>query len=206
MPFRYGFIGAFVAALFFELAKAIFALYVALFPTYELLYGALAAVPIFFLWVYLCWVITLLGAVISEVLSTTYREDGIVKLDGFTQAVIWLGYFWRAQLEGRSLTLAEILQLDKYGNYQVPAEEQLQMLVSNKLLQPTAKGGYVLSRDFSIYTLFDLRKCLPWPLPDINSLPKLNALLSPAFMTTLQNAERGLNESLNEPMYKMFIK
>jgi membrane protein len=206
VPLRYGLIAAIIAALLFELAKSIFALYVALFPSYELLYGALAAIPIFFLWVYLCWLITLLGAVMSEVLATSYHEGGIEKLDGFTQAIIWLGYFWRAQQEGKSLTLSELLFLDKVGNYEVPAEEQLQTLVNNKLLQHTAKDGYILSRDFSTFTLFDLRKCLPWPIPATNKIPKHTNLLSPAFLTTLQKAEQCLSESLNEPMANMFIK
>jgi len=32
---------------------------------YELVYGALAALPIFLLWIYLCWIIILAGAAVS---------------------------------------------------------------------------------------------------------------------------------------------
>lgn len=62
-------VGGFVATLLFEFAKYGFGIYVLNFPTYELLYGTLAAIPIFLIWVYFSWLIILFGAVVAHVVG-----------------------------------------------------------------------------------------------------------------------------------------
>jgi membrane protein len=57
--------GGFTAAAVLELMKAAFAYYVTRFPTYTMLYGAFATLPIFLLWVYLSWLVTLFGAALA---------------------------------------------------------------------------------------------------------------------------------------------
>jgi membrane protein len=57
--------GGLFVAMGFELAKRGFAWYIASVPTYSTVYGAFATVPIFLIWIYLGWVIVLLGAVIA---------------------------------------------------------------------------------------------------------------------------------------------
>jgi membrane protein len=61
--------GVFVSA-GFELAKWLLVLYLGKVPTYSVLYGAFATVPILLIWIYTAWVIVLLGAVIAAYLPS----------------------------------------------------------------------------------------------------------------------------------------
>ena len=61
--------GLFVAA-GIELAKKALSLYLSSVPTYSLVYGAFATLPILLVWIYLAWVIVLMGAVIAAYLPS----------------------------------------------------------------------------------------------------------------------------------------
>lgn len=61
--------GLFVAS-GLELAKSVLAWYLAKVPTYSVVYGAFATVPILLVWFYLAWVIVLLGAVVAAYLPS----------------------------------------------------------------------------------------------------------------------------------------
>ena len=61
--------GALIAAVFFTLGKQAFAWYILTFPSYQLIYGAMATLPIMLLWIQLSWTVVLFGAQLAAVLA-----------------------------------------------------------------------------------------------------------------------------------------
>jgi membrane protein len=72
VPFRVALVGGLLAAVAFETAKHGFRFYITQVPTYQVIYGALATLPLFLIWIYLSWVIVLVGAAVTATLAERY--------------------------------------------------------------------------------------------------------------------------------------
>ena len=72
---RHALTAGLMAALGIELGKKILTTYLAEMPTYSAIYGAFAAVPILLVWVYVAWLIVLLGAVVAASLPELGRRQ-----------------------------------------------------------------------------------------------------------------------------------
>ena len=80
--------GGIFAALGIELAKKALGLYLSKVPTYSMIYGAFATLPILLIWIYVAWVIVLMGAVIAAYLPSLLA--GVARRGG--------GHGWQFQL------------------------------------------------------------------------------------------------------------
>ncbi len=69
VKFQDAFIGAVLVTVAFEISKKIFSTFVLNFSNYEALYGALAALPVLMIWIYINWWIVLLGAEFTATLG-----------------------------------------------------------------------------------------------------------------------------------------
>jgi membrane protein len=101
--------GGLLAALAFEIAKRLFAFFIAKFPTYTIIYGALAAMPIFLVWIYMSWMITLIGALLTAALPVVkYERWWHVAAPGssFVDAMALLGVLYQARAGNRSAMVA----------------------------------------------------------------------------------------------------
>jgi membrane protein len=102
-------IGGVFAGLVFEASKRGFAWYLTEFPTYKLMYGAFATVPIFLLWIYISWLIVILGAVVVAMLPerrTRSRHGRAAPGADFADALRILKVLWEAQRKGETVALA----------------------------------------------------------------------------------------------------
>ena len=75
VPWKHAALGGLVAAVLFESAKQLFAFYVHTSPTYNVVYGAFAAVPLFLIWIYISWLVVLFGAELTA--SASYWRNAL---------------------------------------------------------------------------------------------------------------------------------
>ena len=74
VPPRATFFAALISTILFELTREAFSIYITNYTTYAVIYGALASIPIFLLWLYVSWVVVLFGAVVSNVLAMLQKQ------------------------------------------------------------------------------------------------------------------------------------
>jgi membrane protein len=132
--------GGLFAAVLFEAAKRAFALYIAAFPTYTLIYGAFAAIPIFLLWIYLSWVVVLLGAVLAAALPDWRAAHAIAKdVHAIREAQ-------RAQLLFNILRVLLEAQRDRLvlSSGRVAAHAPAPLAATELLLDKLADAGWVV--------------------------------------------------------------
>lgn len=191
-------VGGVVAALLFEGAKRGFALYLTHFPTYEVIYGALAAVPIFLVWIYLSWLVTLLGAEVTYCLSI-YHDDWHPQYDQqrgrLLLAYRLLGRLWQAQAQEVVLT-SHLLGREEQGVSDEEIESLMAQLQDGALVVKAKGNGWVLACDLTKVSLFDLYRSGPFMLPTTADEPSLSALL--------MGAEQSLCESMSTPLAELY--
>src|SRR3954453_9868681 len=163
---RDGLLGAAVAAVAIEVLKIGFAIYIGSFASYQTVYGAIAAIPIFLLWMYVSWMAVLLGAVVAANLPTwrvderlSHLSSGGVRL-GFSLAL--LAVLARAQRRGTVCRTAQLAA--ELGVATSVVDEHLQQLARAGFAAPTQPGGGVLAWNPETATLHDLYEALDLPL------------------------------------------
>lgn len=112
-------IGAVFATLSLELAKNVLGWYLGLMPTYSLVYGTFATVPILLVWIFVAWVIILLGAVVAAYLPSLLlgvARRGDTPGWDFQLALELLGHLGRLRTDpqkGMGLeVLAQVMRVD----------------------------------------------------------------------------------------------
>ena len=70
VQWRHAWAGGLFVAAGMALAKKVLGLYLSTVPTYSVIYGTFATLPILLIWIYTCWVIFLLGAVVAAYLPS----------------------------------------------------------------------------------------------------------------------------------------
>jgi membrane protein len=69
IPIKNALVGGGVVSILFEAIKHGFAWYIRSIPTYNAIYGALAVIPLFMIWIYCFWCIVIYGALLTKQLE-----------------------------------------------------------------------------------------------------------------------------------------
>ena len=164
VPLRHGLVGGIVVALLFEMAKYCFALFVKAFPSYQFIYGAFAVVPLFLSWIYVSWVIILMGAQLVRSLSTYEPPERSAKQHHEMMLMLQtLELLWRQHNNGqgalfrereilRSLNMKDTERWRKVKEY----------LLSNNIIHRTDHQCLSLSRSLHHLTLWEVISQSPW--------------------------------------------
>jgi membrane protein len=206
VPFRHALAGGLFAAILFELAKRGFALYLTHFPTYEAIYGALATIPIFLVWLYLSWAITLLGAEFSCCIGIFREQISVEKgtqKNDLVLAYRLLKLLWRAQHDGETLSTKTIaIHLGRISEEHL--ESLLFELQQAQLVLRTEDRTWGLARDLSDVRLLDLYRVRPFRLPDSQSLKDSGDSADKSLHQIMVQVEKGLNGAMGLPLGTLY--
>ena len=212
VPFRYAAIGGLIAGALFEWTKIGFAFYVTEIADYERLYGALSTLPVFLLWIYLVWVIVLLGSEIAFCLQhpeQSHREQSGFQKPGVRQfySHLFLLRAVQAQHDGEILKLDDLIEETDVPNNIL--QEWLDQLCANGLLHATIsnqqEAGWLPAFDIDTMNLHDLFQYLndsPMDVPESWRESPLGRQLTGIYF----RLERERAELLSHMNLREFIK
>lgn len=203
--------GGLVAAVFFELSKGGFALYLTAFPVYETIYGAVSTVPIFLVWLYVAWSIVLIGALVAAALPD-WRADRLFggEAGAMTPAQrVMLGFAIMRELSVASRSgvgLKRRALLRRLPVQVAILEDMLARLRHAQFVERTANDRWLLSRDPSSATLHDLLSALEIGLRGAGGAVPGHPAHERRVEELLKAAEDGQRQALDVPLAELFVE
>ncbi|MEM7540596.1 MAG: YihY family inner membrane protein [Pseudomonadota bacterium] len=164
VPLKHALVGGIISSLLFEAAKRIFAYYVTHFPSQQAVYGAFATVPVFLIWIYLSWIVVLLGAEITQCMTTFSaarpKTGSSMTNDPLYCAFRVLARLFEAQRHGKGLSEKALLKEEGALGYDA-INRALERLDAGGWVGRNDAYRWVLMRDLHRETLHNLMILVP---------------------------------------------
>jgi membrane protein len=201
-------VGALLGAVLFEIARWGFTVFVRNAQTYQQIYGALAAIPIFLLWIYLSWVIAILGASIAASLSAyEYHAPTTTLPEGaeFLGLLVVLRHFVEAQRKGCTVDPATIKLREPYLR-SASIACYFADLQRADMIQRGESGGWLLSRSLDSTDLLRVYQHTDYRLPlrPAEEAGQLGVALPQPLINLLTEVARMLDENLGACLAETF--
>lgn len=186
-------VGGLIASILFELLKEGFGLYITSFPTYQTIYGAMATIPIFLVWVYLVWIVILVSAELTAAIpewqagTRRIRRKDLAPMARMLAALGILATLREAARTGGGLTPRRMLL--ETGLRPDDLAEATDFLKKHRYVTRGEKREWLLCRDLGTVTIYDLYKDL-----DLGFEQPIRARL---MLTAWAQRFSGIQENLN---------
>ncbi len=202
--FRHAIVGGLISALFFETAKNLVTFFIASFPSQQIVYGAFAVIPIFFVWVYLSWIIVLLGAEITRCLGSLNRNQDKENAHNKMIDLLYCQYRILSTLHSHSIVGETINErqltttLDRFS-YNVLVTS-LNTLEEVNWIARNDKHDWILVRPLLTLNLQDLLQITPC-FPLIQDVDKaIDLAIDLSFSSALKTIGDSQNNALKIPL------
>lgn len=206
VPIKNAVIAGAIVAILFETLKQLFGTVMTNFTSYEAIYGAFAALPVFLLWIYLSWNVILLGVEISYTLTIFDTKEVAVR-HPLLSLLDMLNLVYKQYQQGKTVSEKELRAV--LGRKELPKWNlYIHELTQNELITNTKDDRYILRTDLDTINLWQFYKKLPYPLPIKDELDRLEkADYDPWFVelySHLEKIESTAKKELDIPLSELF--
>ncbi len=208
VSWRHAAIGGLLSALLFAFAKWAFTTYVRSVPSYQQIYGQLAVIPIFLIWIYLSWAIVLLGASVTASLSAfEYRPRDWNLPSGceFLGLMYLLKHLVRMQQQGRGMSEEALLHCERFMTDDL-LQRYLRDLQHEKLVQRAEDDRWMVVRNLDNVTLGALYEAGRYRVPlDPEVLDSLVGDLPSPLARVLKNLSTDMHAGMDCSLGELFL-